>query len=67
MIEDELRLRQRVRVNVSCPLQELIGDEGIIVGMRLERDGAVNITVSTNWPKDVGDDGWRPVELDVVS
>lgn len=62
----ELKVGDRVRINETCPYSEWHGVHTVIVGMRLNRDGTMNIHCSQDWPRDVGEDGWQVFNLDLL-
>lgn len=64
----ELNLGDRVRVNGTCAYQECIGEERFVVGISVRKDLTINIWLADHWPpRDGGDDGWSPNELDKVT
>lgn len=38
-----LQLGDRVRLNETCPYQELIGSERFVVGMSIRKDATINV------------------------
>lgn len=67
MLEEELTLGMKVKVNDTCPYQELVGDVGYIVGLSFNPDWTINVTTNETYRNLVGStDGWKASELDKV-
>jgi hypothetical protein len=63
-----LQLGDRVRVNETCPYQELIGSERFVVRMSIRKDATINVWLADHYPpQDGGDDDWSMSELDRVT
>jgi len=65
MIDCPLKLGDRVRVNERCQYHAdyTAMDDLRVIGIRLDREGKIDIHISADWPRDGGADGFRVHEL----